>query len=77
MINERFGIDISQRAIIPLDTRISTFSKVDDTSGYVDCFHSPVSDIDLSEFNEILKSKVKQLVVNVYPDIFEIDPRRK
>lgn len=77
IIKDKFGIDISERAIFPSDTRISTFSRVDDTSGYIECFNSPETDIDLSEFNEILKSKIKKLTVYVYPDIFEIDPSRK
>lgn len=76
MLNEKFGINISEQAIIPLDTRISTFSRLEGTTGYVDCFNSTKIDKDLKEFNDILKSMIKKLTIYVHPDIFEFDPSR-
>lgn len=75
-INEKFGINLADKAIMPLDTKISTFSRLKESYGYVDCFNSNEINRNLNEFHSIISSKIKHLTIYIYPAIFESDPNQ-
>jgi hypothetical protein len=71
LLKDKYEIDFSERAIIPLDTRISTYCNLEKSFGYIDCFNSTKIIKDLKEFNTIISSLIKEITVIVYPNVFE------
>ena len=74
LLKDRFDIDFFERAIIPLDTRISTYSRLEESNGYIDCFNSTKIDKEQKEFDTMIRSLIKVLTVKIRPNIFERNP---